>query len=161
MEKAVISQYKASLKMLIDVINKCPQELWENEAYKNQYWRIVYHSLFYTALYLSESSEKFIPWAKHIATYNYLGTVTADGLPVVINHIYTKDEMIEYAMLLFNDCEKKVVINGQKEGGFYWLPMSKVEIQLYNLRHLQHHIGQLTERLHHSGITGIRWESSD
>jgi hypothetical protein len=31
--------------------------------------------------------------------------------------------------------------------GFFWLPFSKLELQLYNIRHVQHHTGQLIDRL--------------
>jgi hypothetical protein len=31
--------------------------------------------------------------------------------------------------------------------GFDWLPFNRFELHLYNMRHLQHHTGQLTERL--------------
>lgn len=158
MDREIISQYKASLKMLIDVINKCPEALWNDVAYENRYWRIVYHALFYTALYLSESPEKFVPWHKHKVTYNYLGSFTSDNKPVVIDSIYTKDEMLEYASIVSWNCEPLVNANDGKKSGFDWLIMSRLEIHFYNLRHLQHHIGQLTERLHRIGIKGIRWE---
>ncbi len=158
MEREITSQYKASLRMLTDVIKKCPDSLWDNAEYENQYWRIVYHALFYTHLYLFESPEKFIPWIKHVETYNYLGTVTSENKPVVIDCIYNKDEMIDYARLIYNDCENLVRDNNAKESGFDWLPMSRLEIHFYNLRHLQHHTGQLIERLHQAGIKGIKWE---
>ncbi|MEO6288881.1 MAG: hypothetical protein ABIO76_03105 [Ginsengibacter sp.] len=158
MEKAVTSQYRASLKMLVDVINKCPNNLWDNGAYENRFWRIVYHTLFYTALYLNEGTSQFVPWRKHIANYNYLGSVNSDNKPVIINSIYSKDEMIKYAKLIFKDCKKLIKDNDGKESGFDWLPLSRLEIHIYNIRHLQHHIGQLIERLHQSGINRIKWE---
>lgn len=37
-------------------------------------------------------------------------------------------------------------------------PMNRLQLHLYNIRHLQHHVGQLTERLHQAGIKGIKWE---
>ncbi len=158
MNQEIISQYKASLRMLTDVINKCPESLWNDSSYENQYWRIVYHALFYTALYLSESPEKFVAWHKHRATYNYLGSLTSDNKPVVIDSIYTKDEMIEYTSMISQNCERLVKQNEGKKSGFDWLVMTRLELQFYNLRHLQHHIGELTERLHQLGIKGIRWE---
>ena len=44
------------------------------------------------------------------------------------------------------------------ESGFSWLKFSKGEAHLYNLRHIQHHTGQLTERLRQeAGISSGRW----
>ena len=139
------------------VISRCPEELWNNTSYNNSYWRIVYHTLFYTALYLSESPEKFVAWQKHQATYNYLGNFTSEQKPIVINRIYSKEEMIDYAKEIFTGCEVMVIKNENKENGFEWLSMNRLELHLYNIRHLQHHIGQLIERLHQNNISGIEW----
>ncbi len=154
----ITSQYRASLKMLTDVINKCPDTLWNDTSYENAYWRIVYHTLFYTALYLSESPSAFKPWAKHIANYNSLGMLTRDGKPVVIEQVYAKDELTEYAESIFEECEAAVpkFINNETSG-FPWVPLNRFSLHLHNLRHIQHHTGQLTERLHQAGIKGIEW----
>ena len=160
MKTEIISQYRASLSMLLSTIKKCPEALWENDQYENAYWRIVYHTLFYTALYLSPSYTEFNTWTKHKPTYNSLGTVTPLNEPVVINEAYTKDDMIEYLESIFNDCENFVNNNPlEAESGFYWLPMNKFELHIYNIRHIHHHIGQLIERLHQTGITGIEWKA--
>lgn len=161
MEQEIISQYKASLKMLLDVINRCPGNLWEDDKYNNACWHIVYHTLFYTSLYLSESPAKFTPWIKHKENYNYLGDTASDGTPVIIENIYSRSEMIEYLETISKECENLTMKNlGNERSGFEWLPMSKTGLHIYNIRHIQHHTGQLTERLHQSGISGIKWESS-
>jgi hypothetical protein len=41
--------------------------------------------------------------------------------------------------------------------GFYWIPMNKLELQFYNIRHLQHHTGELCERLGKTGAVEIGW----
>jgi hypothetical protein len=158
MKKEIASQYKASLKMLMDTIQKCPNDLWENNEYENQYWRIVYHTLFYTSLYLEPA--KFIPWAKHIENYNRLGSVTYDNKPIIINKAYSKKEMLDYLEIIYNDCEslvKNTLI--EEKSGFDWLPTNRMELHLYNIRHIQHHTGQLVERLRQNGVKGIRWET--
>lgn len=158
MEKEVISQYKASLKMLEDVINKCPQELWENNhEYENAYWRIVYHTLFYASLYLEGS--KFVQWEKHKINYNRLGSFTHENEPIIVESIYSKNEMLDYLKSINNKCEDLVKTTAMEdESGFDWLTMNKRELQFYNIRHIQHHVGQLVERLHQIGIKGISWE---
>jgi len=35
----------------------------------------------------------------------------------------------------------------EAESGFYWLPFNKLELQFYNIRHIQQHTGELYERL--------------
>jgi hypothetical protein len=160
MKVEITSQYIASLNMLMDTIKKCPESLWNNKEYENSYWHIVYHTLFYTSLYLSESLVKFSPWEKHKANYDCLGSFTYDNKAVIIENAYSKNEMTEYLETIFNNLENSVndTLLDEKSG-FDWLPMNRMELHLYNIRHIQHHTGQLIERLHQKGIKGIVWEA--
>lgn len=158
MKATFISQYRAGLKMLIEVIDKCPNSLWNDDSYSAAYWRIVYHALFYTNFYLSESADTFIPWEKHLPDYNQIGAVNHDNEPVIINTVYTKAELSDYANFIYENLAEAVNrTNESDESGFPWIPMDKFELHLYNIRHVQHHTGQLIERLHQNGITGINW----
>lgn len=158
MKAAIISQYRAALKMLIEVIEKCPGSLWNDSCYEVDYWRIAYHGLFYTGLYLSENIDTFVPWENHRPDYNQLGTVNHENKPVIISTPYTKAELLNYANSISKNLEETINrTNEDDESGFPWIPMDKFELHLYNIRHLQHHIGQLVERLHQNGINGISW----
>ena len=44
--------------------------------------------------------------------------------------------------------------------GFHWLPFTKFELQVYNIRHAQHHAAQLADRLRASGNGGVPWVSA-
>ncbi len=157
MKTVIISQYRASLKMLMNVIEKCPDNLWEDASYESAYWRIVYHALFFTALYMSKDEQQFVRWSKHIADYNDLGSLAEDGQPLIIAEIYQKGELMDYAQSISDSVEVFVIDKFEDDSGFYWLPMTKFELHIYNIRHLQHHTGQLIERLHQNGISGIGW----
>jgi hypothetical protein len=41
--------------------------------------------------------------------------------------------------------------------GFDWLPFDKMELQLYNIRHIQQHTGELCERLGAQGEIQVDW----
>ena len=43
------------------------------------------------------------------------------------------------------------------ESGFSWYPISKLEHQIVNIRHIQHHTAQLADRLRAAHDVGIRW----
>ena len=58
------SQYLATLEMLKQAIEKCPDAIWDDPADKNRFWHVAYHALFYTHLYLQPSEQDFRPWAK-------------------------------------------------------------------------------------------------
>jgi hypothetical protein len=157
MKAEIITEYKGALNMLIDTVNKCPDDLWENDTHKNIYWRIVYHTLFYTAFYLSAGPDEFVPWDEHLPDYHTLGTQTRNG-PIVITSTYSKAELLAYADDILNNLDK-TVIDGNLTGstGFDWIALNRFGLHLYNIRHIQHHTGQLTERLHSVGISGINW----
>jgi len=158
MKNEIISQYSASLKMLMDTIKKCPEYVWNNDTYESAYWRLVYHALYYTALYLSKNPDTFTPWSGHRDDYENLGAIIHDNKPIIFEKIYTKEEMLAYAESIMAQCEIAVKETTPGENsGFYWLSISRMEVHLYNIRHLQHHTGQLTERLHQAGIKGIKW----
>jgi len=151
MKKELIAQYRASLRMLINAIQQCPEELWDHAKADIPYWQLVYHSLHFTNLYISADEASFIPWQNHLEGIHQLGA--RENLEP-----YTKLDLKNYAEQIFDDVEFKVSQQDLKAlSGFEWLPMNKFELHLYNLRHLQHHIGQLVERLRLVGFKGIAW----
>jgi hypothetical protein len=48
-------------------------------------------------------------------------------------------------------------LDPEAESGFYWLPMNKLELQIYNIRHLQQHTGELMERLGSRAGVEVDW----
>jgi hypothetical protein len=161
MKSEIVSQYRASLKMLMDAIRRCPEDLWVNEEYMNAYWRIAYHALHYTDLYLAQNPGKFNPWRKYIKNYHMLGKKAYDGTPIETTEIYSKKDLLDYGVMISENCENAVsALPMEEKSGFEWLPMNRLELHFYNIRHLQHHTGQLVERLHLEGITEIPWAKS-
>lgn len=51
-KETIKSQYRASLEMLKHAIVECPEALWHSPEYKNPFWHIAFHVLFYTHFYL-------------------------------------------------------------------------------------------------------------
>ena len=147
------SQYRASLDMLAQTVEKCPPELWDREEDKNRFWNLAYHTLFYTHLYLSPTEEEFVPWEKHQPEYYSMGK-----LPQPHENPYSKDEILEYLEYLRAMLDEMVdKTDLHAESGFYWLPFSKLEVQFYNIRHLMQHTGELGERLGHAAQIEIDW----
>ena len=144
-KEAVKSQYLASLEMLRQAIVTCPDSLWNSSAYRNQYWHIAYHVLFYTHLYLQPSEEDFVPWDKHRDACRSLGP-GPEGAEV--REPYSQEEILAYHELCRAQVEEQVAaLDPEAASGFYWLPFDKLELQFYNIRHIQQHTGELCERL--------------
>jgi len=157
--QAIKSQYRASLKMLGEAVTTCADALWDDEEYHIRFWHIAYHALFYTHLYLQDSDTAFVPWSKHRKGYESLGPLpgplhrTPD-----VGEPYTKEEVLEYLAVCQGQVEERVSsIDLEAASGFHWLPFGKLELQLYNIRHLQHHTGQLVDRLRIKQDAGVSW----
>ena len=147
--KAFTSQYLAALAMLEETIARCPSGLWVYPQAKDQFWQIANHALFYTHLYVQESEATFTVWPKHRKDYHYLGPIGWDNnrLPE-IGEPYTQAEILEY--LGFCREEVKTRLSQTDFGspsGFGWLPFDELEFQVYVIRHLQLHTGELAARL--------------
>jgi len=143
--EAITSQYTASLEMLRQAIEKCPESLWYDPEYTSPFWHVAYHALFYTHLYLQPSAEDFVPWEKHREGTKSLGS-SQDASEAV--EPYSKAEVLAYHALCCRQVEKRVAsLDLAAESGFCWLPFDKLELQIYNIRHIQQHTGELYERL--------------
>jgi len=157
-----ISQYQAALAMLGQTISKCPVSLWDSPDDKTKFWHIAYHALFYTHLYLADSEQTFTPWAKHRNEYQFMGQVPwPPHAPPKIEQPYDKATLLEY--LTF--CQQYVAgripqLNLEGASGFDWQSFSKLELLIYNLRHLQQHTGELMERLGTRAGVEINWVGS-
>jgi hypothetical protein len=154
LRRIIKSQYHASLAMLRQTIEKCPEYVWASTNPKNYYWRIVFHTLFYTHLYLQTAEGDFVRWSRHTDESQFLGrTPWPPHDEPRIGKPYTRQELLEYLDLINTEVDARV--DGmilENPSGFDWLPFDKTELQFYNIRHLQQHIGELCERLGDQGV---------
>ena len=141
------SQFYAALEMLKQAILKCPASRWNDREARKKFWQISYHALFYTHLYLQDSEKDFKPWIKHRDQNQILGQLPwpPHDNPK-IGEPFSKGEILEFLEFCQKQVEDKVTdLNLEAESGFDWLPFSKLELQIYNIRHLQHHAAELIE----------------
>jgi hypothetical protein len=155
----ILNQYRASLAMLRQAVELCTDELWLASTYRNRFWHIAYHAAFYTHLYVQPSEAEFRAWAEHVPDSQYLGARPwAPDEPRKIPPPYPKPDVLDYLTLCSTEVERNVPATDlEAPSGFYWLKFNKLELQFYNLRHLQHHTGQLADRLRAVMDTGVNW----
>ena len=154
-KEIIKSQYHAALMMLKQALEICPDSLWLDQSYNNKFWHVAYHSIFYTHFYLSSSEQDFTPWISHRKEYISL---EADEGKQDSTFPFSKEEILVYHRYLqeqIDDCVDALELEG--ESGFYWLPFNKLELQFYNIRHLQHHTGELYERLGEDANIDLKW----
>lgn len=160
------SQYHAALAMLRECVERCPDPLWYDDRPKTPYWQHAYHALYFTDLYLQPTSESLHSWEGHQS-----GVQHPDGIPgrddpaselPLIPKPYSREEVLAYWAVCDTLVDTAVdaldLLSG--ESGFGWYPIPKLEHQLVNLRHVQHHAAQLADRLRASEDVGIRWVGS-
>jgi hypothetical protein len=161
-KQVIHSQYSAALEMLKQAILKCPPELWDGPEYRNKVWHLVYHALFYTHLYAQDTEKNFRAWEKHRDEYQFMGqTPWPPHDPPKIGDPYTREEMLAYLKIVQDQIRERVpALDLEAPSGFEWLPFGKLELQFYNLRHLQQHVGELYERLGAKAGMDLDWVGS-
>lgn len=159
------SQYHAGLAMLRQAIERCDDELWLDARPTNAFWQVAYHALYFTHLYLMKEVSAFRPWAEHQDAVQHPdgipdphGPDPASPLPLIAKP-YSPAQALRYWELCDGMVDGAVdaIDLGSAESGFPWYRMSKLEHQLVNLRHLQHHAAQLADRLRSARDIGVRW----
>jgi hypothetical protein len=147
-------QFEASLCMLKECVQKCPHDHWDGKIANDTFRQVAYHTLFYVDLYLSPREEAFQLRDCQLRGGDERSSTSASaGL--------TKDETLTYLaicrqkMLETLACETAESL--QRESGFSWLSFSRGEVHLYNIRHVQHHTGQLSAYLRRIVNDGERW----
>jgi len=157
---ALKSQYHAALAMLKQAIDRCPDDLWTAQGDATQFWQVAYHAIFYTHLYLQPDEQAFHPWESHREEYQFLEAVPwPPHRSPRIGEPYSKALVLEYwqvcdAMI---DCGVDQLDLDAGECGFSWYEMPKLEHQMMNIRHIQHHAAQLAERIRSATGMAADW----
>jgi hypothetical protein len=160
MEASVVtSQIRAALKMLRSAIEACPDSLWNRECDHNRTWVLAYHTLFFAHLYLSPSEEAFEPFEREVEGFTGYGRDhLGDWTKLSQADVLSKEDVLAYCDYVDERVASLVASTSfDAVSGFHWLPFSKGETHLYNLRHIQHHAAQMIERLRQETGTAIRW----
>lgn len=133
-QEIIQSQYFAALEMLKHVIVQCPGALWDAPGYNDPCWKTSYHALYYAHLYLQDTEKDFSRWPQ-------------DQDPQSESP-FTREQLLDYLAFVQKQVQERVpALNLEANSGFDWLPFNKLELQLYNIRHIQQHAGELYERL--------------
>lgn len=158
---AIVSQYRAALNMLSDVISKVPENLWNSAEHTdtNKTWRLLYHTLWSTRYYLNEKAVDELFWSRAIPGAESLGGSWEDPAAIVeVKGFNTPEELLSFLDDIKADLQKSVEsLPLEAPSGFEWYPYSRFELHINNIRHIQHHTAQIIERLKHNGLSNFPW----
>ena len=143
-KQIILAQYYAALAMFEEVIVSCPDSVWDAPGDKDKTWSVAYHTLFFVHLYAQPTEADFVHWEKH----------REDDDP----NAFTKDEIMEYLALVKEELKRCTAeVDLHAESGFHWLKFSKLELQFYNIRHIQQHTGELFDKVGTRADITLHW----
>lgn len=145
----VLGQFEAALSMLKAACRKCPPEHWDAIIGKYPFWQVAYHALCFADCYCAPSNEAWSPSPVfHPAGHKEL----SEEYP---SRRFEQAELLAYAdacaRIVRDAIERETDESLAGPSGFAWLPISRGELYIYNLRHIQHHAGQLSAALRRLG----------
>jgi hypothetical protein len=133
-QSVIQSQYLASLAMLKQAISKCPPEVWDNPQDKDKFWFVAYHALRFAHQYLKANEKGYPRWEQR--------PHSNPGKP------FSKGDILERLALVERDVVEQIpIMNLDEQTGATGNLANKFELQLYNIRHIQQHTGELYQRL--------------
>lgn len=158
---ALKSQYHGVLETLRQAIENCPDSMWNDPADGSaRFWRVAYHTLYFAHYYLHQRQEDFTPWARHRDEAQFIGSVPWDNHRAPKSwEPYTRNDLLDY----LGKCDRMIDAGvdaldlSAPECGFPWYQMPKLEHQIVNIRHIQHHAAILSSRLRRSAGIAIDW----
>lgn len=138
----VARQFGAAIDTLDNAIAACPDALWDEAATSpyRRFWYLAFHALYFVDRYLSGADEPFAPPAPFTRSED-------DPAGLLPERTYTRAELRAYAEHARR--RARDVFGGLTESEarrshrFPWGEMAFDELQLYSLRHAQHHAAQL------------------
>ena len=161
LQQSLWKQFGASIDMLKNTIEQCPDEYWNTNR---KLFYMVYHSLVFLDYYLTIPAKPFsspLPF-----TLTEPADIPTDAIDDIIpNKIYSKEELLHYLQQNRNKChdviagltEEKLSERWQDTEGYR--NYAVLELLMYNMRHVQHHAAQLNLLLRQGVNNAPAWVS--
>jgi hypothetical protein len=149
-------QFGAAIDMLENALLACPASLWQERLWSvppppefppqfAEFLYVVFHALVWLDLYLSGlPEEEFAPPAP-------FAQGVLDSVEALPERPYTKEELRTYLVSTRQNCHTQLLQLSDEQARrpveYPWSegqPISFLELQLYNLRHVQEHAAQLS-----------------
>ena len=164
-------QFGATIDTLKNALVACPDALWTQRLWPApppqwfpprfaEFWYVSYHTLVWLDLYLSGVPEEdFAPPAP-------FAQGELDSVETMPDRPYTKEELRAYLASTREKCRATLLgltdEQARRPVQYPWSEgqsVSFLELQLYNLRHVQEHAAQLSLFLGQHGIPAVDLDS--
>ncbi len=151
----VQSQFDAALTMLEECVRRCPPKQWGGLVAKYPFWQVAYHTLYCTDLYAAKSQAQ---WQTH-PKFHPAGR--ADVENEYPSREFSKRELLAYLRYTRARVHASLAAETTRTlagpSGFSWMKVTRAEMPLCSMRHVQHHTGQLSAYLRKANVN-TRWQ---
>lgn len=157
---ALLGQYRAALETLEQCIGMCDEDTWSAPHPDTAVNQVVFHTLFFADLYLGFGESGFRDQPFH-RDNPQLFQDYEDFEDRVQRNFYSREgcrAYLEYCYSKVNttlEGEDAAVLSG--DCGFPYRKLTRIELHIYNIRHIQHHAAQLGLRNQLHGGDPLRW----
>lgn len=172
MERSLITSlgqnFAGAIDMFTEVIRICPEDFWQNDK---KFFYLSYHTLIFLDYYLSQPVSSFSPQLAYTITCGDLPPEAVDD--VIPDYHYAREEMIHALQLVRKKSQQVILETPELNFSRRWISAEEIrmhdlcpglvedyslaDILLYNLRHLQHHVGQLNFMLRQYKGLAAEW----
>lgn len=144
-------QFGAAIQMLENAIVACPIEVWATDQREFDFWYNAFHTIFWLDFYSSDSRESFQPTEP-------FGVTDLDPSGLLPERVFTRSELLAYLGLARQKCRQRIQqLEPERIFKVGSRDFTHLELLLYNLRHVQHHVGQLNQLLRQRTYDAPRW----
>ena len=162
-KELLTGQFEASFCMLEKCVQSCPSNVWNARVGQLYFCQVAFHALFYADVYLGTDLASLRQQPFHVEH----AVVFAD-YEELEDRPQTSRYEESFIRLYLEHCRSKAMSAVAAEDtktleqrpGFDWLPFSRAEVHVYNIRHLQHHVAQLSLRMKLDADVGVSWIGS-
>ena len=162
-QQSTTNEFMAVLFTLKKCIEQCPEDLWFEPVVNLKYCQVVFHSLFFTDVYLGPNLAALREQSFHRDNPDFFGDYEKleDRLPA---RVYDTAQMEAYVQHCADKAHRVIAHETQAQlataPGFGWLQFSRAEVHISSIRHLQHHAAQLSLHLNQKTGVGVDWVRS-
>lgn len=162
-QSLLANQFEASFCMLCACLDRCPESSWNAPVANHKFCQAAFHTLFYADFYLSPSENDFRTQPFHLEHAEFFRDYEEfESRPPI--HLYDRPAIKTY----LDHCraKAKAIVPAETaesltaKAAFTRRDISRAELHVYNIRHIQHHIAQLSLRLRLDHQIDIPWVGS-
>jgi hypothetical protein len=157
MQRELANQYRLALTMLRGVVAETDERTWlAADERQSAAWHIAYHTVYYANIYASPSEAAVRRWPGQSDNAHFLGPTPWPPhercVPAEVCSQARIAEFIDFVLAAIPDYLAQMEPDAPCWP--HWYQQNQCEFHLNNLRHIQHHTGQLIER---NGGTAVGW----